>query len=282
MAERPLLITGASGTLGRAFMRVCEARGLPYVATTRARLDLSNPDAVERTVEEEAPWAVVNAAGYVRVDDAEADAEACFAANALGPARLAAACARHKARLATFSTDLVFDGRKREPYLEADAPAPLNAYGRSKAKAERLVASALPGALVVRTSAFFGPWDTANFVTHALRALSAGETFFALADSVVSPTYVVDLAHATLDLLLAGEGGIVHLANRGACGWPDLARQAADLAGVPGGRVEPRPARELGLRAPRPAYSALGSRRAPPLPSLRDALTRYLQERETA
>jgi dTDP-4-dehydrorhamnose reductase len=277
--SRPLLITGASGTLGRAFARVCASRGLPHVATTRAQLDLTDPEAIERALDAATPAAVVNTAGYVRVDDAEGDAGACFAANAFGPARLAAACARRGLGLVTFSTDLVFDGAKGEPYVEADAPAPLNVYGRSKAEAERLVLSAWPAALVVRTSAFFGPWDDANFITRALRALAAGESFAAASDAIVSPTYVVDLAHAALDLLLAGECGLWHLANRGACSWVDLARNAAEIANLRTGLIEARTSRELELRAPRPPYSALTSERGATLPSLQDALARYLQAR---
>src|SRR5205823_1854885 len=120
------------------------------------------------------PWAVVNAAGYVRVDDAEREPEACFRANADGPAVLAAACASRGVQLLTFSSDLVFDGSKGAPYVESDPVSPLNVYGRSKADAEVRVLRELPAALVVRTSAFFGPWDEYNFVTMALRTMAEG------------------------------------------------------------------------------------------------------------
>ncbi|HEU4537111.1 MAG TPA: SDR family oxidoreductase [Polyangiaceae bacterium] len=277
--DRPLLITGATGTLGVALARRCEARALRFVAATRAQLDLSDAGAIARALDAARPWAVVNAAGYVRVDEAEDDAAACFEANAAGPARLAEACARRDVKLLTFSTDLVFDGSKRAPYVESDPVAPLNVYGRSKAEAERRALEALPGALVVRTSAFFGPWDGANFVTLSLGELAAGRPVVA-SDAVVSPTYVVDLAHASLDLLLGGaEGGIWHLANDGACTWAELARRAAGLVGVPPGGVETRPASELGMRAPRPAYSALGTERPRLMPGLDDALARYVRER---
>jgi dTDP-4-dehydrorhamnose reductase len=133
---------------------------------------------------------------------------------------------------------------------------------------------------VIRTSAFFGPWDEYNFVTIALRHLTAGQTFVAAEDSVVSPTYVPDLVHTTLDLLIDGESGLWHLANKSAIAWAELARLAASIAGVDASRVEARPTRELGFTAPRPTYSVLGSERGMLLPSLDNAISRYFDERQ--
>ena len=276
---RPILVTGATGTLGRAFARTCEERGLPYRLLSRRDLDIAEPASIEATLARFRPWAVVNTAGYVRVDDAQAEPARCFRENARGPACLAAACARLDVRLLTFSSDLVFDGAKRGPYVERDPVRPLNVYGQSKAQAEAAVLAALPSALVARTSAFFGPWDAYNFVTLALRELAAGWRFVAADDAVVSPTYVPDLVQASLDLLIDGEGGIWHLANQGAVSWAELTRRAAARAGLDPALVEGRPTRELGLAAPRPRYSALGSERGALLPPLDDALARYLVER---
>ncbi len=281
-AAPPLLITGATGTLGRAFARLCDLRGLPYRLTTRAELDVARPESAEAMLAELRPWAVVNTAGYVRVDDAEREPEACERENVTGPANLAAACSERAMPLVTFSSDLVFDGRKSAPYLESDPVAPLNVYGRSKARAEERVLAAHPDALVFRTSAFFGPWDAYNFVTIALRELAAGRSFVATGDAVISPTYVPDLVNASLDLLIDGESGLWHLANEGAVTWAELAARAAARAGVDAGGLEARPRAELGMAAPRPLYSALGSERGMLLPSLDDALDRYMRERETA
>ena len=275
-----LLVTGATGTLGRAFARLCELRGLPYRLTLRGELDIADRGSVERMLEEAGPWAVVNTAGYVRVDDAEREPERCERENTEGPAVLAAACARRGIGLVTYSSDLVFDGSKGSPYVESDAVAPLNVYGRTKAEAETRVLAELPSALVIRASAFFGPWDQYNFVTIALRELSAGRSFVAAADAVISPTYVPDLVNASLDLLIDGASGIWHLANAGAVTWADLARRAAELAGVDVGQLGTRPTRELGHPAPRPLYSALGSERGGLLQPLDAALACYLRERE--
>jgi dTDP-4-dehydrorhamnose reductase len=144
--------------------------------------------------------------------------------------------------------------------------------------AENRVLEILPQSLVIRTSAFFGPWDEHNFVTIALRALSRGEVFTAAGDVIISPTYVADLVHAALDLLIDGEGGIWHLANKGTLSWADLARRAAELAGITSGEVEARPLHTLGFTASRPRYSALGSERGQMLASVDDALERYFAE----
>jgi dTDP-4-dehydrorhamnose reductase len=275
-----LLITGATGTLGAAFARAAESRAIPHRLLSRREMDIADPGSVEKVLEGAGAWALVNAAGYVRVDDAEREQISCFRENTLGAASLANACARHGVRLVTFSSDLVFDGRGREePYVESDEVAPLNVYGRSKAEAERLVLGALPTALVVRTSAFFGPWDEYNFLHAALGALARGEEFVAADDARVTPTYVPELAHACLDLLIDGERGVWHLANSGAVTWADFARRAARLAGLDERLVQGRPTRELNLAAPRPAYSALGSERGALLGPLDEALERYVRDR---
>lgn len=273
---QPLLVLGAGGTLGRAFTRICHERGLAFVGATHAELEITDLAAVQTALTRYRPWAVVNAAGYVRVEDAEQEWGSCLLANTVGPALLADACAEHDVQLLTFSTDLVFDGAERRPYLEHDAVAPLNAYGRSKVMAERYVAKGLPNALLVRSSAFFGLWDQANFVADALGKLAAGGTVAAADDVTVSPTYVPDLVHTCLDLLIDDECGLWHLANEGAVSWAELARRVAELAGYNTDLVRPTAgaAPHSGVRLP--VYSALGSARGQLLPSLDNALERYM------
>ncbi|HZG47776.1 MAG TPA: family 1 glycosylhydrolase [Allosphingosinicella sp.] len=228
---RKLLITGATGTLGQAFAHACEERALPFVLTTRAQLDICAPPSVAAAMAEHQPWAVINTAGFVRVADAEAEREACFAWNAGGAGNLAQACAASGVPLVTFSSDLVFDGQLGRPYLEDDPVRPANVYGESKAEAERLVLAAPPDALVVRTAAFFGPRDRHNFAWAVLDALANGRPFKASRTSFVSPTYVPDLCHTTLDLLVDGETGLWHLANQGRMSWYDLAVRVSEEAG---------------------------------------------------
>jgi dTDP-4-dehydrorhamnose reductase len=272
---QPILIVGANGTLGGAFARLCARRNLAYRIVSRAEMDMADPASVEAAIVRHRPWAVINAAGYVKVDQAEVDERRCFRENTLAPTILALACVRHDVRFVTFSTDLVFDGRTDQPYVESGAVAPLGVYGRSKAEAETRVLDTDPDALVIRTSAFFGPWDGYNFVTRALDAMQDGQPFAAANDLVVSPTYVPDLVHACLDLLIDKEKGIWHLTNATPVKWFDLAEMAAQAAGVDAACLHPVPAAQLSGGAARPVYSALGSERAVLLPSLSSALERY-------
>ena len=274
----PLLVIGATGTLGRAFHRIAAQRGLASRLVGRQDVDITDPTRVDAIVRRLEPWAVINAAGYVRVDDAERDVEACRRANLTGPVNLAAACRRHRLPLVTFSSDLVFDGRAGRAYVEADEPNPLNVYGATKAEAERRVLEMLPAALVIRTSAFFGPWDQFNFLTSLFRALDQGAPFEAAEDTTVSPTYVPDLVHASLDLLIDGETGLWHLANAGAVTWLAFARMAAERTGRAVDLVQGVSSDRVSASAARPSCSALASSRGQLLRSLDRALDAYLDE----
>jgi dTDP-4-dehydrorhamnose reductase len=228
----PLLITGATGTLGQAFARLCHHRGLAHVLTDRAAMDITDQASIDAALDRIKPWAVVNTAGFVRVPEAEHQPDDCFRINTTGPELLAAACARRGIPFVTFSSDLVFDGKLGRPYVEPDPTSPTCVYGESKAQAEDRVMAINPDALIVRTSAFFGPWDVHNFLHHTVQRLYAGEQVEASDNAVVSPTYVPDLVHATLDLLLDGESGLWHLANQGSISWHGLAREIAGRTGL--------------------------------------------------
>lgn len=277
-ATRPLLIAGATGTVGRAFSVVCTLRGLPHRLMARAEMDIADPASVARALERHEPWAVINAAGYARVDDAEVDPVRCWRENVAGAEVLARACAAARVSLLTFSTDLVFDGAQHEPYVESAAARPLGVLGRSKLEAEQRVLHALPEALVVRTGALFGPWDEHNFVTVALRTLATRRPFAAAADVVVSPTYLPDLVDASLDLLVDAASGIWHLANDGSLSWSALARRAGAAARIETSSLIECGIAALGLRAVRPRFSVLQSERGRLLPSFESGLARYALE----
>jgi dTDP-4-dehydrorhamnose reductase len=275
---RPILITGATGTLGSAFARICEGRGLAYVLLNRQQLDIAQLESVQTALDSYKPWAVINAAGYVRVDDAEREIKRCYRENVIGPGHLASVCADRKVKLVTFSSDLVFDGLKESPYVESDKPSPLSIYGTSKVEAEQRVLEQYPEALVIRTGAFFGPWDRYNFVRAVLAALQRDESFSAIDDVVVSPTYVPDLVHASLDLMIDDEEGIWHIVSEGSVTWCEFARRVAVGAGYEESRVEGRPAECFDLRAKRPAFSALTSERGHLMPTFDQALEKFFSE----
>ncbi|MDB5119323.1 MAG: sugar nucleotide-binding protein, partial [Sphingobacteriales bacterium] len=226
-SSAPVLILGKTGTLGFAFSKKCDLRNIHYQLLDRNSLDITNIDQIESVIKHLKPWAVVNSAGYVRVDDAEDDAENCYRINTEGPSKLAAICLKYGVKLMMFSSDLVFDGHKDQLYVEKDIVHPLNVYGHSKALAEKEVLEINPNALVIRTSAFFGPYDQYNFVTNVLNTLKQGKQFQAIDDVLISPTYVPDLVNASLNLLLDNESGIWHLSNEGVLSWADLAIDVA-------------------------------------------------------
>ena len=276
---RPILIAGGDGTLGSAFARICENRGLNHVALVRAQLDIADADQVRDVLADSGAWAVVNAAGFVRVDDAERHAEECHRSNVTGSVTLARACAERGVSLATFSSDLVFGGNTGVPYVEDDAVAPLSTYGASKAEGERRVLALAPHAMVVRTAWFFGPWDEWNFLTRSLRTIAAGRSVDLADDLVVSPTYVPHLVNTVLDLVIDGERGLWHLTNRGSATAAALVRRAARAAGLDASLVRGRSWRDLPFVARRPGCATLGSKRGTIMPLLDQALSEYLDAR---
>jgi dTDP-4-dehydrorhamnose reductase len=275
LAAAPLMIVGARGALGQAFARACEWRGIDYELTDRRRLCLTDPASIRRTIAAVRPWAVVNAAGWRCVEAAEADPEGCLAVNAHGAVNLAAACADVGVQLATFSSDMVFDGSLGRAHVESDRPAAINHMGRSKALAEEGVLALAGRALIVRTASLFSPFDADDFVARSLRLLMRGRDVAAAQDLIASPTYTPDLVDQTLDLLLDGEVGIWHLANQGQSSWCELIQTLARRLGLDDSLVRPRGAASFGWAAPRPAFTPLHSERGLVMPGLDSAVDRY-------
>ncbi|MDP8921757.1 MAG: sugar nucleotide-binding protein [Chloroflexota bacterium] len=283
---RPILLLGPTEILTNALERLCDLRGLPHVRLSDGDIDPTDTAALEAAMARHRPWAVIHAVGHARVDGADVSPAAFERHTTRSQPLLAEACGRVGAQFLAFSSDLVFDGAASVPYVESDPVSPVGVYGRHAADAEARVLRALPSALVVRSGPLFGPWDGENVVATALHRLAAGRSYVAPRDIIVSPTYVPDLVHAALDLLIDGERGIWHLATPGAITWFALVRQAAVLAGLDAELVVGRSARRIGPLAPRPEYRALRSERgsAPDgewgalLPPLADALRRFVQE----
>lgn len=277
-ARQPILILGASGTLGQALAAACEHRNIAVRLVGRAEMDLSDPAAMGRTLTDLDPSAVINAAGWVRVDDAEVDCDGCMAVNADGTIALAKLCAERGIPSVAFSSDLVFADCAGAGWVESDAPAPLNAYGRSKHRMEQAIAG-LPGEhLVIRTAAFFSPHDQHNFAISLIRDLREGRQPVAAEDYMVSPTYVPDLCNAVLDLVIDGEQGIWHLSNGEGVTWLDFARAIAAACGHNPDLIVAACASQLGWRAQRPANSTLLSERGSHLPSLGSAIARFARD----
>jgi dTDP-4-dehydrorhamnose reductase len=244
---------------------------------SQADLDITDVKGMQTVLEERQPWAVVNATGYGNIDKAEQEPGLCFTVNCKGPANLAALCRYYGVQLLHFSSDQVFEGTKETPYTESDQIAPLSVYGQSKVAAENAVLHTNPDALVIRMGPLFGPWNMQNFVYKIMAALKEERVVETISDVYISPTYVPDLAHRCLDLLLDREMGIYHLANDAVVSWEVLAQNVAFVAGYDADLIKGHTAQQWNWSAIRPRYTALQSERGPQLPSLDQALEHYLQ-----
>jgi dTDP-4-dehydrorhamnose reductase len=248
------LITGAGGQLGTALQEAYpDALALP-----RAEWDVTQP-----APEGLAPSLVLHAAAWTDVDGAEDDPDGALAANRQGTRNVVAL----GAPVVYYSSDYVFDGSKREPYVESDPTGPLSSYGRSKLAGEQQVERGW----IVRSSWLFG-WTGHNFVRTMLRLGAERDEVSVVDDQVGCPTYVGHLAEATHALVELPEG-IWHVAADGECTWAEFAAAIFEEAGLDC-RVRPISTAELGRPAPRPAYSVLRSERVgtPVLPHWRDGL----------
>lgn len=268
---RLILVLGGEGILGKALGRICDLRGLPHKLLSRRETNICQPESIASAVRLYRPWAVINAAGYTRIDAAEKERANCFAVNTQGAAMAAGVCRKEGLPFATISSDLVFDGEKMGAYDEGDAPRALSAYGSSKEKAEEEVSRRNPNALILRTSPLFGPWSLPRFLASVLRNRRA-----TVPEGDTSPTYIPDLGHALLDLLIDGESGIWHLANQGRLSWSHFVRIVCSGASIPLSTVKVVSRESLPAR--RPLQSALCSRRGVLMPSLENALSRFRNE----
>jgi len=266
--------------LGRASLNALIARGHSVVALPRAELDLLDPAAVTVAVERELPDVVLNCAAWTDVDGAEADEDGAMRLNDQAAAVLAAAADAVGASIVHPSSDYVFDGRKPEPYVETDLPAPLSAYGRSKLAGETSVSVANERHLIVRSSWLFGSGGP-NFVETMLRIGSEEQEAIVANDQIGLPTYTPHLAGGIAELIEAEQTGIFHVAASGPCSWYDFAQEIFDQAGLEC-RVMAGTTSMLARPAPRPPYSVLGTkhRGVPVLPHWREGLASYLFERE--
>jgi dTDP-4-dehydrorhamnose reductase len=255
-----ILVVGAAGMLGQDVVRVSGGRGL-----SRAELDVTDAAAVREALT--GADLVINCAAYTDVDGAEADSEAALRVNRDGARNVAEAAAK----VLYVSTDYVFDGAKREPYVESDPTAPLSVYGRSKLDGERATAEANPRHFVVRSSWLFGPGGP-NFVE---TMLGRGPEVRAVADQVGCPTFTGHLAEALVRLSRTADYGIHHMAASGSCSRFEFTREIFALAGVDA-RVEPCKTADFPRPAARPAYSVLGSERGHRLPTWQEGLEAYL------
>ena len=278
-----LLVTGAGGMLGRAVVDVATRLGHDVQGRSRAQLDVTDAQATRLAVLAGRPHAVINCAAYTDVDGAESDWRNAEAVNVQGAANVGAAAAEAGALIVHVSTDYVFDGSKREPWLESDPVAPLCVYGETKLAGEQAVAEADPAHAIVRTAWLFGAGGK-NFVDTILGLGEQRDEISVVTDQVGCPTWTGHLAGALVELAeRPDETGIHHIAASGSCSWNELALEIFERAGI-NCRVLPATSEQFVRPATRPAYSVLGSERRDPLvlPDWRDGVQAYLATRVAA
>jgi dTDP-4-dehydrorhamnose reductase len=278
-----LLVTGAGGMLGRAVVGAATRLGHDVRACPRAELDVTDAQATRLAAVAARPGAVVNCAAYTDVDGAESDWRGAEAVNVHGAANVAAAAAEIGALIVHVSTDYVFDGSKREPWLESDPVAPLGVYGDTKLAGEQVVADATPAHAIVRTAWLFGAGGR-NFVDTMLALGAQRDEVSVVTDQVGCPTWTGHLAAALVELAeRPEETGIHHIAGSGSCSWNELALELFERALIEC-RVVPATSAQFVRPAMRPAYSVLGSERRNPLvlPRWQDGVAEYLATRVAA
>jgi dTDP-4-dehydrorhamnose reductase len=285
-AARYVLI-GATGQLGSDLVRTFDGAGR-LIPLTHQEIDILDAPRTAETLTALRPTHVINTAAWNLVDRAEDEPRAAFALNGDAVGALAATCERIGAALVHFSTDYVFDGAKRAPYTEADAPNPLSAYGESKLAGERLARERCARAVVIRVAALFGIARSSgkggsNFVETMLRAAAAGRVLRVVTDQVSTPSYTVHVARSVWRLLAETRPGLYHVTGSGETTWYDFAHEIFRREGLTPSLTGVSAA-EFGARARRPAYSVLAHHalRAlghPEPPAWSEGLAAYLTER---
>jgi dTDP-4-dehydrorhamnose reductase len=281
-----ILLIGSTGQLGGDLLR--NNPGHEIVAPDRTRLDLERTEQIDTWIREFGPEVLVNCAAFHNVPLCETEPEKAFRINCTAVGRLASLCRKHAVRLVTFSTDYVFGGEKRTPYIESDLPHPLQIYGITRLAGEHAAMAAAPEhATIIRTCGLYGRSGASskggNFVDKRIAEAATPGILEMSSDQTVSPTSTEDLSRAVFALLAHPRwvAGIYHLVNEGDCTWYEFARA---IYGYLGMKVDLRPVDRRGLsdKMRRPLYSVLANSRASALgislPSWRSALGRYLEE----
>jgi dTDP-4-dehydrorhamnose reductase len=256
--KRIILVIGAKGMLGRDLMGILHS-SLPNDEVNGwdiEEIDIRKEEETVTKIEKLRPEIVIHIAAYTDVDGCELDEEKAFAVNAEGTKHVALAASRCRAKVVYLSTDYVFDGNKRDPYLESDLPHPLNVYGLSKLKGEQYVQEWVKDFLIIRTQWLYGRYGK-NFVASILRQASEKRVLSIVNDQIGSPTCTADLAQAISVLIQFNGQGIFHVANSDLCSWYTFGQAILKLSGMDKVRMIPISSQELGRPAVRPSYSVL-------------------------
>lgn len=282
-----IVILGAGGRLGAALVREYH-REFDVVGLNRAQLDLAKSDKIRSRLSSAEFDLLINCAAFTNVDLCESKQAEAFAVNGDAPKALAEICSDKKAKLIHFSTDYVFDGEKRKPYVEDDVVKPISVYGESKRAGEENILALQDRHLVVRVSWVFGP-ERPSFVDAMIKRAGEEEKIEAVADKWSTPTYTGDIAKMLTQFVdVDVPGGVLHFANSGECTWQEYAQHALECcrtAGIPLKAKTVGAVKIVDMKnwvAKRPVYSALSTGRYAKMTgaiprSWRDAVADYIE-----
>lgn len=280
-----ILITGANGQLGQDFQKLFTKENIEFFPTDFGTdledLDITNRDAISKYIQDKKIELIVNCAAYNAVDNAETDRETVFKINSEAVKNLALEASKFKIDLVHYSTDFVFDGTKGSSYTIDDHPNPLSQYGKSKLQGEHHIIKLHSKYYLIRTSWVFGLGNV-NFVKKVINWSKGRTELNIVTDQISSPSYTVDLATATLELIKANAYGFYHMTNSGECSRYEWARYILEQIGWKGELKEAK-STDFQTAAQRPEYSALDNSSLKEkigydLPKWKDATKRFLQE----
>jgi dTDP-4-dehydrorhamnose reductase len=260
-----MLLIGAKGMLGRDLLNILQSsdgtdsfKNVEVIGWDVDEIDIRQEVGTLSKIESLRPDVVIHLAAYTDVDGCEINPEEAFRVNAEGTKHVARGARACGARVVYLSTDYVFDGEKKEGYVESDSPRPLNVYGQTKLKGEQYLQERVEDHLIIRTQWLYGKYGK-NFVSSILRQAREKQTLTIVNDQIGSPTYTVDLSKAIRTLIQHNSRGIFHVANQEVCTWYTFAQAILKLSRLEGISLIPISSKELSRRAVRPSYSVLNT-----------------------
>lgn len=287
-----VLVIGSNGQLGTELVKTLTKQKIPFLGLDHSQIEVKNHEETRKRVERINPYILINTSAFHKVDLCEEQPEEAFEVNSLAVRNLAEICRDERIKLVHLSTDYVFDGNKKTPYIEDDLPNPLGVYGNSKLSGEYFVKNILNEHFIIRTSAIQGISKSSvkgsNFIETMLKLGREKGLVKVVDDQVITPTYAVDLAYKIIELASTKKFGTYHVTNEGELSWFDFAKKIFKGGGLDV-QVEPISIRDASVlfnyKIDRPAYSALssinlkniGSKR---MRNINDALNAYFEERE--
>ena len=277
-----VLLIGSNGQLGNDFRKLFDKKNIEYTATDYKELNIVNGTDLEEFFKENGNFThIINCAAYNDVDKAENEIEQCFKVNDEAPLIISRYAKKMEAIFVTYSTDFIFDGRKKSPYLEEDIISPLSVYGKSKSNMDEQILKEYKKVLVIRTSWLFGIGGN-NFNNQVINWSKSRDTLNIVDDQVSAPTYSADLAEFSWKLIKTEKYGLYHITNSGEASKYDQAKYVLEKIGWEG-KLNRAKTADFNLPAKRPEYSKLSSEKVEKLlgekiPTWQSGIDRFLLE----